>query len=131
MLNPGDGGIGRPCFDCERGGWGHDEACVPASRLLSARMLDVQLSIRRAYMATQGLRRHVPIAQTSRVQHRGAGNEPFNWSYVGQSEPLKAWCAKNVTDPAMVSKLAVKKLVAQGTLTESVAVDRVRELLGR
>ena len=61
----------------------------------------------------------------------GAGGEPFRLFYVGQFEPLKAWCAKNVTDPASVSKLAVKKLVARGTLAEPDAVECMRDLLGK
>ena len=60
------------------------------------------------------------------------GTELFRLSYVGQYEPLKAWCAKNVTyNPAPVSKLAVKKLVARGTLTDRVAADCMCELWGR
>ena len=58
----------------------------------------------------------------------GSGTESFRLSYVGQYEPLKASCAKNVTDPAPVSKLAVKKLVARGTLTDRVAADCMCEL---
>jgi hypothetical protein len=61
------------------------------------------------------------------------GNEPFRWDFVsgGEVEPLKAWCAKNVADPKLVSELAVEKIVARGVLTKPVAAARVAELLKR
>jgi hypothetical protein len=63
----------------------------------------------------------------------GDGNEPFAWGNVHGSlyGVLKEWCDKNVPDPAKVSELAVKKIVARGTLSEQAARDRVRELLAR
>jgi hypothetical protein len=61
----------------------------------------------------------------------GRGDEPFRLVYVGQDAPLRAWCAKNVGDRAQVSKLAVKTLVARGTLAETDAVECLRDLLGK
>lgn len=63
----------------------------------------------------------------------GEGNEPFQLGHVRyhQSILLKAWCAKNVTDPKQVSELAVKKLVDRGVLSEPTAKVCVAELLKR
>jgi hypothetical protein len=70
------------------------------------------------------------------VGYRGIeseGQEPFAWGAVHGSlvGPLKDWCNKNVSNPDLVSKLAVKKLVERGTLGESLAQDRMHELLAR
>lgn len=61
------------------------------------------------------------------------GNTPFQWGYVsaGEVAPLKAWCAKNVADPKLVSELAVARIVGRGVLTKPVATARVAELLKR
>jgi hypothetical protein len=63
----------------------------------------------------------------------GEGKEPFQWGFLhpSQYDLLKQWCAKNVIDTKLVSQIAVAQLVAQGTLGEKEAVDRVRELLQR
>jgi hypothetical protein len=63
----------------------------------------------------------------------GDGTEPFGWGSVDGSfyGMLKDWCNKNVSDPAAVSKLAVKQIVRRGTLSEPLAKDRLRELLAR
>ena len=59
----------------------------------------------------------------------GDGTEPFQISpYTGagggaQLAPLDVWCANNVKDRALVFRLAAKKLVARGVLTEQEAAQ--------
>ena len=56
------------------------------------------------------------------------GAFPMGFVHPSQYDLLKQWCAKNVPDTKLVSQLAVKELVARGTLGEKEAVDRVRQL---
>lgn len=63
----------------------------------------------------------------------GEGNEPFRWRFVNRTQYglLKAWGAKNVADPRLVSKLAANEIVRQSVLTEPTATGCMRKLLGQ
>jgi hypothetical protein len=69
----------------------------------------------------------------SRYCGLGHGTEPFQWDWNPgvQYALFKGWCDKSVSEPDKVSELAVKKIVANGTLDEQTAKVRVRELLAR
>lgn len=63
----------------------------------------------------------------------GEGHEPFQWHFIHGSQygVLKQWCAKNVADRKQAAAIAVQKLVERGVLSEQVAKDRVRQLIGQ
>ncbi|MGW8255998.1 MAG: hypothetical protein ACWGMZ_00780 [Thermoguttaceae bacterium] len=59
----------------------------------------------------------------------GEGTEKFRWQFAAEYPILRTWCAKNVADRALVSKLAAAEIVARGVLPAGDAKIRVRELL--
>lgn len=65
-----------------------------------------------------------------RYVNNGSGQEPFSWSFVHSSQvtQLRDWCSKNVKNPATITKLAARLLSEQGILTQSEAVNRLKEL---
>ena len=63
----------------------------------------------------------------------GNSEEPFRLSFVHNSQVkvLHEWCRKNVKDPNVVSGLVVEILSDNQTLTESQAIEIIRELLSK
>ena len=75
-----------------------------------------------------GLGRLVEVAP---IRLRRRGRRAVSLVLCRSIRALEGMVRKNVTDPASVSKLAAKKLVAQGTLAEPDAVECMRDLLGK